>query len=1370
MLQKVLVILVGLVMSLVGAVSPSGLFATQGPGGSGVAVDAVDETLATVRTADGHAFARVPVLWVEVDGRRVTEDAWGTGEISELRFKVGVKGVDAVALALGERLVELHPTDVMTIRLFKGDFSYRGLSTTQATLQLQGAVKTTLLAQGDVNTRVRTQNPALPLDAVGESPAASDDGRVAYVILDTGKRLDTVSVQDGGSRLFTEEAAVASQAKNEVGNLLAKWVKIDGKLIREYTWGDGPVGAIEFEPAEATARSVVLAFNGEPSEVPAGTRVAVEDFVGEYVVYQVSGGLMRLRLDGYAGSYDTSASAAVPVRTGPGEPVPSFGFAPASPKTTDIVQFRDASTDADGIIVFRMWDFGDNHSSVLQDPTHRFRRAGTYEVTLNVTDNDLRSTNLTRTIVVRNAEPVPDFDFSPKVVTTNTLVTFTDHSYDTDGTILNWTWDFGDGNVSHARHPSHRFSHGGNISVTLTVVDELQGRASLSKVVIVRNAPPLAGFSYHSTDANTSDIVSKVPVQFLDNSSDRDGRVLSWNWSFGDGAYASGANPLHAFPRPGLYTVSLTVTDDARDSDTVTTQILVRNRAPVVDFVWNPVGAPAGVPYVFTSLARDDDGVVLVQAWDWGDGSARGYGDTVSHIFPRAGTYQVNLSVTDNSLATSYTVRNVTVANAAPRAIMSMTPSPAYRGSDVIFSDLSVDPDGDAIVSRVWDFGDNATSTAAVANHTYARTGTYPVTLTVIDSEGRSDTITRSLRVLNRAPVATITAEPLTPFATQLVYFNATAVDPDGAGPITYEWTFPDGSKDTRQNATFQFPTNGDFTVLLRVADDEGSTSSAVSVRIRVDYAYPAAAFTYSPAAPTTHEAVSFTDGSSSVNGAIVSRVWDFKDGTTSRLPNPTKVFNASGTYLVSLTVTDVQNRSSVVERPVLVNARPHVSFATPTGVIPLQKEVVFTDLSTDSDGYVAAWAWDFGDGGTSTLPSPPYTFTRPGTYPVTLTVTDDKGATNSTQRLVSVENQRPVARWGITTPDPRAGDVVQFVSTGHASDPDGTPLRGWYWSFGDSRKSQLADPTNIYAASGRYLVTLRVNDGALDSIQDPGSYQYVRIAANHPVTLSVSALLPDQRKPDLMESRYELELRVGSAMTGVSRFAKTSFVPNGTGSVDVLVPAGAWMQGDVATVSLRDLTFMHGPIEKSLILSDAHGVSLTAAITFDIPLPLDPSIRALPGERNATIDLPLFDETNRTGDGDPVYRDMSERFHGTGQVLFRDGQPAPNAAVEIQARYVPVRVLSGPRDTIDGGSLTTSLLGWCRAAATTTRSDGTYEWRFDPANTCVTNSQTVYPAGRWEIRAKAALTFATSGMSSTQPVYVDPTGGLLLGLPLTLV
>ena len=1360
MLQKVLVVIVGLVMSLVGALAPSGLFASQ-PGGAGpgqaLAGEVTEATLATVRTTDGQAFARVSVLWVEVDGRRVTDDAWGTGSVGELRFKIGVKGVEGAALAVGPRLVDLRPTDVVTVRMFDGDFSYRGIGTTDATLQLQGTVKTTVVNQGAVTNRVRTQADPLDLGAAGGRSAepAAGEPRVAYVVLTTGERVDTVAVEGGGSRLFTQDAPTASAAKPEVGNLLAKWVKIDGKIVREYTWGDGPVERIEFEPAEGAASSVTLTYNEDVQEVPAGERVLVQDFVGEHLVYQVPGGLMRLRLDGYARAYASGAPAELPLPGGTGSPNAWFSFHPPNPKTTDVVTFQDESTD-DGILVFRLWDFGDDSSTVLERPTHRFRVPGTYEVRLNVTDNDLQTHTVTRTITVRNAEPVPDFDFSPKVVTTSALVSFTDLSTDPDGSVRSWQWDFGDGATSSERHPAHRFQRGGNLTVTLTVTDELGGTERITRTVFVRNAPPLAGFAFQPGFP-----LSQERVQFLDNSSDLDGQVVSWNWSFGDGTWGSGSNPVKSYDAPGTYNVRLTVTDDGGDSSTWTRQVSVRNRAPVADFRWSPEDAGAKAPVSFVSEAYDPDGVVLLQTWDWGDGSSGSIGAAASHNFPAPGVYEVTLTVTDNLLETTTVKRTVQINNSAPRPVMLVNPNPAFRRADVQFSDQSHDRDGDAIVSRVWDFGDGNGSTERAPRHAYDAKGVFPVTLTVTDAAGKSASLTQELRVLNRPPIGSVNVTPRFPLAGETVWLNATGSDPDTGNAVTFRWRLPDGNTSTDPNVTFVAQFIGEYVATLVVVDDEGTESAPIQARFQALEPVPVAAFSWSPTVPTEGQQVNFTDLSTSLGSRITRWLWEFKDGTTSTAQNPKKVFTAFGTNVVTLRVWDERNNDDTTFHDVYVNAKPRANFDAPSGTIPLGTTVQFRDASVDPDGHVTQWHWDFGDGATSTDQNASHAYDTPGAKVVTLTVHDNRTGVGVKTAVLSIDNTAPVARWHIDPATPLAGQEIRFVSTSY--DPDGATDLNHTWTFPDGVVKHGPEVTHSFPQSGRYRVILQVSDGALKSRVDELASQLVTVGADHPVTLRVFARMPDERQPSLSDPRFDLALHVGNSAANVVNYDKASFSPDGNG-LSITLQAGTWVAGDTAVFRLRDAVFMATPLTKPAVLTNADGITRSPQVTFDLPLPLDPTLLVDPGSNAPLLDL--FPADGHTSEGHPLYTDVREAFHGSGTVLFRDGAPAAKTTVEILARYVPAQVLNGSARDTPGDN---TLMGWCRAHTTETGDDGTFTWRFRGQG-CLASTAGVYPVGRWEVRALVTKSFATPGEAGPKPIYVDPTGGTLANLVPTLL
>ena len=1349
MLQKIIVVVVGLIMSVVGALSPDMIAGKRaGEGGEELAANTADQTLSTLRTSSGDAFARVSVLWIEVDGRRVTEDAWGTGEVEEIRFKVGVKDIEDVALAVGDKIVPLHPTDIITIRMFRGDFSYRSVGTPLASLQLQGVVKTTVLNEGDVGNRVLTRVNELDLK---ERPAQpGDESRVAYVVLTTGQKVDTVAVEDGGARLFTEEVSSLADAKNEPGNLLAKWVKFDGKLIREYTWGDGGIGKIEFEPAEGTQRSIVLAFNGETFEIGAGERIVIEDFVGEHLVYQVSGGMMRLRLDGYARAYLTADAVPTPQQGGPGAPLAHFDFLPPNPKSTDTVHFRDRSTD-DGIIVFRQWDFGDNTSNVLPDPSKRFGRPGSYDVTLSVTDNDLKTTNVTRTIVVRNSDPVSDFDFTPKIVSTDSVVAFTDHSYDADGTLANWTWSFGDGGSAFSRHPTHRFTRAGNVTVTLTTIDELGGRSSLSKVILVRNAPPLASFTY-----SPGQPISLDPIQFVDNSSDRDGRVVAWNWSFGDGRYGAGSAPVHAYAKPGSYTVTLTVHDDMGDVDTVSTTVGVGNRMPHADFTWTPDNASAGAPMTFTSHSSDPDGNILAARWNFGDAAEVAAGHIVSHTFPRAGKYNVTLTVTDNNLGTNSVMHTVTINNSAPRASMIFSPNPTYRGMEVVFSDTSSDPDGDSIVNTTWDLGDGAVAYGPVVRHTYSVLGSRAVTLTVRDEFGQTASVTRPIQVLNRAPTVGMQFAPRPAAVADNVTFVASGTDPDAPqNELTYLWSFSDGPTATAPTVTRTFNSTGHYTVSVRAADPDGGVSGPRVVSFFVDLATPRVIFNWTPVIPARDQLVTFNDSSWSANGAIREWRWSFGDNTgVMGTRQVSHVYKTNGTFTVKLIVTDSEGRSNVSEQQIVVNLLPLPGFTAPPPPIELGVPVPFNDGSTDPDGVVVAWSWDFGDGRTSTERNPIHPgYTTPGTYPVRLTVTDDRGAQASTTAFVDVANTPPVAEWiRDETGDPIViNESILFNGSARSYDPDGNPLVSYNWTFGDRTPLQRGPSVlHAYRQSGHWTVGLTVWDGARASPTTSLSHREVHVQPLHPVQLVIQARMPDGTYAPIGLPPYSVSVRVAGEELDGSTF---DFA---TSKVEATIPPSAWVHNDSVRVRLS-APFL-GVNEWSGTLTD-----YTEIIFANLTLRMSVGAELVPARGDRVSFLALLG--NRPDHyGDPIYSDMFERPHGTGRLAYADGTPAGNMRVDVEARWVPLYQLSNARNDTEAQF---SLPNWCRVASATSLANGTFAWTFDGASACYLNSVAgasgLYPAGRWEVRARPQVPSAENKVSPIRAFYVDPTGGIIL-------
>jgi PKD repeat protein len=240
----------------------------------------------------------------------------------------------------------------------------------------------------------------------------------------------------------------------------------------------------------------------------------------------------------------------------------------------------------------------------------------------------------------------------------------------------------------------------------------------------------------------------------------------------------------------------------------------------------------------------------------------------------------------------------------------------------------------------------------------------------------------------NQSPTAAFTSS----CTTLTCGFTSSSSDPDGS-ISAYSWTFGDGGTSAAQNPSHTYAAAGTYTVTLTVTDNQGATNSvAHSVTVSSGNQPPVAAFTSSCSGLTC----AFTSSSSDPDGSISAYSWTFGDGGTSTAQNPSYTYGSSGTYTVTLTVTDNQGATNSVSHSVTVttgNQPPVASFTSSCSGLTCG----FTSTSSDPDGTISAYSWTFGDGGTSTAQNPSHTYAVGGTtYTVTLTVTDNQGATNS--------------------------------------------------------------------------------------------------------------------------------------------------------------------------------------------------------------------------------------------------------------------------------------------------------------------------------------------------------------------------------------
>jgi len=321
--------------------------------------------------------------------------------------------------------------------------------------------------------------------------------------------------------------------------------------------------------------------------------------------------------------------------------------------------FTDGSSDPDGSVVAWQWSFGDGGTATAQSPSHSYATAGSYTVTLTVTDNQgaTGSTSRTVTVTAPNQPPTASFTYSCNGLTCS----FTSTSSDPDGTITAYNWTFGDGTSSTAQNPTHSYAATGSYTVALTVTDNQGATGSTSQTVTVTrpNQPPTASFTYSCNGLNCA---------FTSTSTDPDGTIVSYNWTFGDGTSATAQNPSHSYAAAGSYTVALTVTDNqgATGSTSQTVTVTQPNQPPSVNAGPDQT-VLLGLLYTLNASFSDPDNGPWSYTINWGDGSSSSGSRSspgtfsASHNYILIGSYTIRVTVTDSQGASGWDTKVLTV-------------------------------------------------------------------------------------------------------------------------------------------------------------------------------------------------------------------------------------------------------------------------------------------------------------------------------------------------------------------------------------------------------------------------------------------------------------------------------------------------------------------------------------------------------------------------------------------------------------------------------------------------------------------------------------------------------------------------------------
>lgn len=355
--------------------------------------------------------------------------------------------------------------------------------------------------------------------------------------------------------------------------------------------------------------------------------------------------------------------------------------------------------------------------------------------------------------------------------------------------------------------------------------------------------------------------------------------------------------------------------------------------------------------------------------------------------------------------------------NYPPRALISVNKTSGTAPVTLYFDGSgSTDTDG-TIVSYEWTFPGSVKSFEQSPSFTFSSTGVQTVTLKVTDNSGAIDEdqilITIDAPVVNLPPSAVIIADKTVGNSPLTVNFNgSSSTDSDGS-IVSYEWTFAGIGKSYQSAASYTFSEPGIYSAVLKVTDNDGATNQA-SILITVNIAQtnlpPQAIITSSNTSGIAPLVVTF-DGSNSYDsdGSISHYEWTFPGGEKSYQPLTSYTFNTSGIHTVILKVTD--NIGATNETSININVSSEVVNAPPQASITVNSttgnvnDTLYFDgsNSTDSDGIIVSYEWTFPGNVKSYSAISSFNFSVAGTQKVYLIVTDDKGASNQTEIIITI-------------------------------------------------------------------------------------------------------------------------------------------------------------------------------------------------------------------------------------------------------------------------------------------------------------------------------------------------------------------------------
>jgi len=371
--------------------------------------------------------------------------------------------------------------------------------------------------------------------------------------------------------------------------------------------------------------------------------------------------------------------------------------------------------------------------------------------------------------------------------------------------------------------------------------------------------------------------------------------VVSWEWDFGDSTTSNEINPVHFFPSEDIYSVTLIATNELGCSDTIVQSVNVFSEQIQVSFTFDTlVCYDPTTSFVNTTVADS----IVEWIWDFGDGSSSNEENPV-HIYPSPGFYVVTLTAVSVTGCESSWINFVSHPDLD--VDFTITPATVCDNVGVPFTFVIGGNSSSTITQYDWIFGDGTFQNMMFnTTHTYDTAGDYTVEFIIANQDGCVDTIRHPVFVRDSIQASIDAVQAACTLGELNVSFNATTDVPDLITLVN--WNFGDGTMVSGEVAPdHEYADTGTYQVMVDLVTGSGCTAST-SLEVQVVVENATADFMYDIPACNDYSS-QFFDQSIAGTEPIVQWIWDFGDGTTDTIMDPSHTFPGPDTYNVSLTI-----------------------------------------------------------------------------------------------------------------------------------------------------------------------------------------------------------------------------------------------------------------------------------------------------------------------------------------------------------------------------------------------------------------------------------------------------------------------------------